>query len=189
MRSSTRRACCASTKFESTCLGLSKAARMALGVISLKVTRKIFFGGVLSLGFGRLFGFCVFLLKSGNARFLLDELGRFRKNHGKMRRNGFSLAVRVTREIDGIGRARGLAKVVYDFAFAGDDLQRGLENLVVIERNRLLGVLLFGLSTFLRALFLLSLLAARGILAGQANADRLFRQVHDVADGRLDGEV
>ena len=41
-RSSTRRACCASTRLVSRPLGCSKAARMALGVISLKVTRKIF---------------------------------------------------------------------------------------------------------------------------------------------------
>ena len=44
MRSSTRRACCASTRFVSICRGCSKAARIALGVISLNVTRKIFFG-------------------------------------------------------------------------------------------------------------------------------------------------
>src|SRR3984893_15012286 len=46
MRSSTRRACCASTRFESTCRGFSNAARMAFGVISLNVTRKIFLGSI-----------------------------------------------------------------------------------------------------------------------------------------------
>src|SRR6266404_4628299 len=51
MRSSTRRACCASTRLVSTCRGLSKAARMALGVISLKVTRKIFFGSIATTSF------------------------------------------------------------------------------------------------------------------------------------------
>src|SRR6267378_2343638 len=134
MRSSTRRACCASTKFESTCLGLSKAARMALGVISLKVTRKIGFG------FDRLFGFYTLLLESGNAGFLLWVPGRLGENHGQVRRNGLTLAIGIARQIDCLGRVCGLAKIANDLALAGDDLQRGLENLVVIERNQLLGV-------------------------------------------------
>src|SRR6185437_5258349 len=46
IRSSTRRACCASTRFPSTCRGFSNAARIAFGVISLNVTRKIFFGSI-----------------------------------------------------------------------------------------------------------------------------------------------
>jgi hypothetical protein len=69
---------------------------------------------------------------------------------------------------------RGLAQIINDFALAGDNLQRRLKNLVVIESNRLFGVLLFRLSTFLRALFLLSFLATGRVLAGQANANRLF---------------
>src|SRR5260370_19518431 len=46
MRSSTRRACCASTRLVSTCRGFSNAARIAFGVMSLNVTRKIFFGSI-----------------------------------------------------------------------------------------------------------------------------------------------
>ena len=59
MRSSTRRACCASTRLVSTCRGCSNAARIALGVISLKVTRKIFFGSVAEISF---FGAVAFFL-------------------------------------------------------------------------------------------------------------------------------
>ena len=106
-----------------------------------------------------------------------------------MRRNGLSFAIGVARQIDGIRGDRRLAKIMDDFALAGDDLQGGLENLVVIQCNRLLGVLLFRLKAFLRALFFLSLLAARGIFARQTNTNRFLGQVHHVADGSFHGEV
>jgi len=66
-------------------------------------------------------------------------------------------------------------------------LQRRLKNLVVIEFNY------FSQPVFpcsFAALFRFALfLFAALFFAGQTNADRLFRQVHDVADGRLDGKV
>ena len=107
-----------------------------------------------------------------------------------MRRNRFPLAIRVARQIDSIGGQRRFAKIIDDFALARDDLQRRLKNLLVIEFNYFPGQILLSFC-FLAALlgFALFFLLAAFFFAGQANADRLFRQVHDVADGRLDGKV
>src|SRR6266581_5995806 len=146
-----------------------------------------FFGSSLFF-FDRLFGFGVFLLESRNAGFLLDELGRLGKNQCEVRGNGFPLAIGVTRQVDGIGGVRGFAKIVNDFAFARDDLERRLKNLLVVELNQLPGRLflcflasLFGFSLFL---FLAALFFAR-----QTNANRFLGQVHHVPDGGFDDKV
>ena len=195
MRSRTRRACCASTKCVSTCRGCSNAARIALGVISLNVTRKIFFGSVAGMSLpGVSFAvssaasfFSDFFLKREALGLLLGEFRRFRQNHGQMRGDGFSLAIRVARQVYGVGGLRGLPKIVDHLSLAGDDLQRGLENLVVVERDDgLARCLLFDLLS-LAAFFLSGFsLPVALLFAGQTNADRLLRQVHYVADGRLD---
>src|SRR6266850_1159056 len=145
-----------------------------------------FFGNVLRFGFDRLFGFRVFLLESGNAGFLLWKFGRLGKDHGEVRRNGLTLAIWIARQIDRVGRVRRFAKIANDLAFAGDNLQRGLKYPVVIEGDDLPSRLFLCL---LAPLFRFALLLAAFFLAGQANADRFLRQVHDVSDGRFDGEV
>ena len=101
--------------------------------------------------------------------------------------NGLSLAIRVRGQIDGFCRVGGLSQVVNDLALTGDDLQRRLENLFVIQGD--LGGLCLGFGAFLCALFLFCFFLAGRILARQANAYRLRRQVHDVANGSLDGIV
>ena len=117
----------------------------------------------------------------------LDEPAGLREHHRQMRRNGFSLAVRVRSQIDGVGGMGRLAQIVDDLAFAGDDLQRRLENLFIIQSN--FGCFCLDFRAFLRAFFLLRAFLARGIIARQANPDGLGRQVHHVADGRLDGVI
>ena len=81
----------------------------------------------------------------------------------------------------------GFAQIVNDLALPGNDLQRGLENLFVIQSN--LGRLCFGFRAFLCSLFLFGFFVAGRILAGKANADSLCRQVHHVANGSLDGVI
>ena len=149
-----------------------------------------FFGFVLVFLLDRLFGFCVFLLESRNARFLLNILGRLGENHGEMRRNGLPLAVRVARQIDGIRGDRRLAKIIDDFALARNDLQRRLKNLVIINADQFPGRFLLSLC-FLASLFGFTffLLLAALFFAGQTNANRFLGQVHHVADGRFDGVV
>jgi len=78
-------------------------------------------------------GFASFFLNLDTLGSCSMELGGFREHHGEVRRNGFPLAIGVARQIHGIGRDRGLPQIVDDFAFTRDDLQCGLENLVVIR--------------------------------------------------------
>ena len=103
-----------------------------------------------------------------------------------MRGNGFAFAIGVTRQIDGIGGVRGFAKIVNDFAFAGDDLERRLKNLLVVKFNQFPRRLCF-LAPLLG--FAPSLFTAALLFAGQTNANRFLGQVHHVADGSFDGEV
>ncbi len=74
-----------------------------------------------------------------------------------------------------------------DFALTGDDLQRRLENLFIIQGD--LGSFCVSSSAFLCALFLSYFFLTGGVFTGQANPNGLRRQVHDVADGSLDGIV
>ncbi len=105
-----------------------------------------------------------------------------------MRRNCLAFAIRVARQIDGIRRERSLAKFIDNFAFARDDLKRGLKDFLVIQGYQLPGRLfLCSLASFLS--FALFLLSAALFFARQTNADRFLGQVHHVADGRFDGEI
>jgi hypothetical protein len=107
-----------------------------------------------------------------------------------MRRNGFPLAIRVARQIDGIRSMRCLSQIVDDLALPRDDLQRRFKNLVVIDADYFPGWRFLDLC-FLAALlrFDLFLFFDAIFLAGQTNAYRFLGQVHHVADGRFDGEV
>src|SRR2546430_7188734 len=198
MRSSTRRACCASTRLVSTCRGLSKAARMALGVISLNVTRKIFFGSMATTSFFAPFSSSFLTGSSGAASFFLnlETLGSCSMNLAGLERtmavrgDGFSLAVGVARQIHCLGGVRCFPQIVDDLALAGDDLQGRLENLIVVDADQLRSQL-FRRLRFLASFagFLSPFLFAALFFAGQTNADRFLGKVHDVADGRLDGEI
>jgi hypothetical protein len=54
-------------------------------------------------------------------------------------RDRFSLAIGVARQIDGIRGVRRFAQIIDDFAFASDDLQRGLKDFVVVDADLLPG--------------------------------------------------
>jgi hypothetical protein len=59
----------------------------------------------------------------------------------------------------------------------------------VVQLDRLFGVDDLRFGALLRAFFGLAFPASGRIFAGQTNTYVFFRQVHDVADGRLHGEV
>ena len=147
----------------------------------------LFLRAVLLFLPNRLLGCSLFLLESRNAGFLLDELGRLGENQGEVRGDGFSLAVGVARQVNRLRGVRCLPQVVDDFALARDDLQRRLENLVVVDADQFPGRRFCFLASF--AGFLPPFLFAALFFAGQPNANRLLGQVHHVADGCLDGEI
>ena len=144
MRSRTRRACCASTRCVSTCRGCSNAARIALGVISLNVTRKIFFGSVAAISFfGLAFAVSSAVLGLGFVFFLKREpLGSCSVNFAGLARTMARCAEMASPSRSG-SPARytasadlaALRRSLMTLPLPGDDLQRGLENLVVVQRN------------------------------------------------------
>jgi len=89
-----------------------------------------------------------------------------------MRRNGLPLAIGVARQIDGIGGDRRLAKIIDDFAFARNDLQRRLKNLVIINAESVSRAVspepLFSCFPFCFAFFFF----LPPLLPGQTNANR-----------------
>ena len=58
---------------------------------------------------------------------------------GEMRGDGFPFAVRIGRQIDGGGRLRELLQPRQDLLFAGDNDVLGLEVVVDVDTQRLLG--------------------------------------------------
>src|SRR2546430_1859942 len=68
------------------------------------------------------------VLSSRSLRF--HEAARLREPRRQVRGNGFALAIRVRRQVDRLRGVRRLPQVMNDFAFARDDLQRRLENLL-----------------------------------------------------------
>src|SRR5579859_416132 len=111
--------------------------------------------------------------------FVFGGLG---EHHGQMRGNRFAFAVRVARQIHGVRGVRRFPQVINDFAFAGNNLQGRLENLGVVQSDRL------AIQFFRSGLAFLSLAAFLflGFFIGQTDTDRFFRQVHHVPDGGLD---
>ena len=107
-----------------------------------------------------------------------------------MRGDCFAFAVRVARQINGIRAVGRFAQVVDDLELAVDDLQGRLKNLHVVKRHRLAHRLDFQL---LAALFRANFFLWRGFrfigLIWQTNANRLFRQVQNVANRSFDDVV
>ncbi len=109
-----------------------------------------------------------------------------------MRRDRFSFAIRVARQIDRVRRTSGFPQIVYDFAFAAYDLQRRLKDIFVIQPDDLSRGFLFyfrGLFTAFFRLGFLFLSAIALFFSGQTDTDRLFRQVQHVADRRFDEKI
>ena len=109
----------------------------------------------------------------------------------EMRADGFAFAIRVAREIDGVGALGRFAQLVDNFDFSGNDLVLGLEDVCRSNHNRFGGLLLrSGFRALALGLGLALLLFAFAVLfAGQKDAYRFPRQVHDVAVGGLHGVV
>ncbi len=154
---------------------------MALGVISALFP--------LSLDFFLVLGYFLFSVLGVFVILGDQELGRLGKHHGEVRGDGFSFAVRVAREIDGIGGCGALPQVVDHFSLAGNDLEGWLENPGIIQgddfqRRFRRGSLsaLFALLLFLSCVYFV-------FINGQTNADRLGGQVHNVAHRGLDGVI
>ena len=98
-----------------------------------------------------------------------------------------AFAVRVTGEVDGVGRLRSSPQLVDHFYFAGNHAIGRLEDIGRGDDNRFRRFLLRnGFASFAFCFrFLLLLIAV--LLAGQKDADRFRGEVHHVAVGGLHG--
>src|SRR5580704_7076869 len=143
-----------------------------------------FFLGFVFYWFFNRFGLGVLFLEAREARLLLGVFGRFGQNHGEVRGDGFSFAVGVARQVDGVRGVGSFAEIIDDLAFARDDLKSGLEYFFVVEGDWRTGRLLFNFLCALLGAFLF--LAVIFFFAGQTNAVRLLGQVHYMANGGLD---
>src|SRR5882672_176180 len=191
MRSSTRRACCASTRLVSTCRGLSNAARMALGVISLKVTRKIFFGSMATTSFGSSAGSSFFTASSAFAVFFLnlETLGSC-----SMYLEGLESTIARCAEIASPSRSGSPARYTASAVIA--DLRRSLMTLPLPAMICRVGSKILSSSMLINFPGGISLAFARLLpffallfFSGQANAYCFLGQVHHVADGSFDGVI
>src|SRR6266851_105978 len=145
------------------------------GCFGLALGVALCFGLFFFLGFGRLVA-----ILAGRFFFVFGGLG---EHHRQMRGDRFALAVRVARQVHRVGCVRRFPQVVNNFAFAGNNLQGRLENLGVVQGDRLA-------VRFFRRGFAFPSLAALlflGLIVRQTDTDGLLGQVHHMPDGGLDG--